>query len=90
MARIPYERVEAILDGSPSSTPTPTTLSGNTRSIYSYAKQIAWQDRTGRWYVVDRQSSRTTNRHIGAVAATLEARNMHPVTVDYYTGEPIN
>jgi hypothetical protein len=88
MARIPYTRVRALLDGNPSAVPTPTTLSGSPDRVYSYAKCIAWRNQLGQWFVVDRQSSRTTNRHISAVVAELEWSNMNPITVDYHTGEP--
>ena len=90
MARIPYTRVQAIIDNKPALATTPYTLHGTPKSIYSYGKEIAWQSSTGQWHVVDRQSTRTTNRHIQAVRAVLELRGLCPVIVDYDTGQPIS
>ena len=87
MAKIPYDRVRALLEGK-GEPRTPTTLSGNRHSIYSYAKRIAWE-KDGQWFVVDRQSSPTTNRHINAVSAVLQWSGRSPITVDYYTGQPL-
>jgi hypothetical protein len=84
VARIPYERARTLIQGVEDGMRTPTTMSGNTEAIYSYAKKIAWK-KDGQWYVVTRDSSRTTNRHISAVMGVL----VDPVVVDYDTGQPV-
>lgn len=91
MARYPVERVEAILDGKPSRVPTPTTLSGTIGTIFSYEKLIACSNSDGSWNVVERRSSRTTNRHIDAVYRVLSSRGIVVNEVPYghrspYTG----
>ena len=88
MAATPYERVSAILDGRPSTVPTPTTLHGTKTAIYSYEKRIAHKAPDGTWQVVERASSRTTNRHIDAVTGELWKRGETVHTVPYGPRDP--
>jgi hypothetical protein len=84
MASYPYARVAHLIGadlapwqqpGSWAKTPrtaTPTTLTGNAQSLYSYGLCILFKDERGYWLHV-RNSSLTTNRHIDAVQSVLGA-----------------
>jgi hypothetical protein len=89
MAAYPYARIAHLtgLSLAPymqapyahKSTTTPTTITGSPHGVMSYALTIGYTDNQGRgWWVHDQKNSRTTNRHIGALTAVLEANGYKP------------
>lgn len=87
MAALPYARARTLITGE-GGVLTPRTLSKRHDGIYSYEKRIAWFE-NHEWYVVTRDSTPTTNRHIHAVQTMLEGLLVHTILVDYDTGQPV-
>lgn len=65
----PYAECRGWEKGSPQS---PSTISGSSSEIRSYAMPIAWRDGED-WIVTNEWSSATTNRHIRAAHDAMEA-----------------